>query len=832
MRKIRLFPPFAALAAILGAGTASAQPAAAVAHPAPRPEIPLDVVDLSGERDQIKNERKEAYERLKREGRATADEFRKVDEGLRDKARAAETRRTRALQDLSEKTGGVRIEQGAGGTKPQDGRGIMGDIDTNSLEGKDFGKVRDAVKGIVDPRTGKRYTVDGDGDSFTIRELDVTIHRKSASQSRFGSAETPGSSGHVAETTRGNNPETALGFGQADPAISVTDNLKKAADTLSKPAGTIEMEDLQKLGKMTERNVQEIGKAARPGETPRVDPRLRDQAQMLKDGFSPEAAGIVRENATPEQRAQDIADFQAKSREVSVEAVKAADRFANTKMEELATEARHANEVLEKTLETGDASRIETARKNAAAAESKVIGYQEMRSAAHEAAVMNSPETTVIVSEARGVKTEGRTPSQVREALVAPERAAVTRAVAEPARVPVTPASAAAAPHGSTRAATVKGAGIILDVVNAVQSVQRAAEEAGKEAAEKGDSTLVSVAKTGAYSAWYGVGIGGALETGRKAGEETAKQWAEDVKAGKVDPTSKLSQAWAHLRGVGWGLAEFTGLQTVKDAVTEGAGLVKDRYTQYEAEKAAAEQEKAGTGQTPAPVQPIPPVAPATAPVAQPAPVTTRPVTPKPVEPVKPVQPVQPKPQPVQPAPVTAPPPPPPPPTTTEVEGGWLKDKNGTTKVIYINDSNGNRIGGYYIRYDATMKEIGREPFTVTPDAPVPAIVLAGAYRGRISGQSTGSISFTVAGSQVSGSIGGTYQGDTYSATFTTGIGANGAFSGGIQGVLNGKMGDGKIQRYSFTGTIQGRIGEAGATGSWAAHNQYGNAKGNWQAAK
>ena len=827
MTKIRLHPPIVVLAAVLASGTALAQPAAVVVRAPPRPEIPLDIIDLSGERDQLKSERKEAYERLKREGRATAGEFRKVDEGLREKARAAETRRTKALQDLSEKTGGIKIEQGTGGTKPQDGRGIMGDIDTNSLDGKDFGKVRDALGNIVDPKTGKKYTVVGDGDSFTIKELDVTVHRKSASQSRFGSAETPGSSGHVAETMRGNNPETALGFGQADPAISVTDNLKKAADTLSKPASTIEMEDLQKLGKMTERNVQEIGKAARPGETPKIDPRLRDQAQMLKDGFSPEAAGIVRDNATPEQRAQDIADFQAKSREVSVEAVKAADRFANTRMEELAAEARHANEVLEKTIETGDAQRIETARKNAAAAESKVIGYQEMRSVAQEAAVMASPETTVIVSEARGVKTEGRTPSQVREVLVAPERAAVTRVVAEPTRAPGTSASAAAAPHGSSRATAVKGAGIIMDVVNAVQSVQRAAEEAGKEAAEKGDSTLVSVAKTGAYSAWYGVGIGGAIETGRKAGEESAKQWAEDVKAGKVDPTSKLSQAWAHLRGVGWGLAEFTGLQTVKDAVTEGAGLVKDRYTQYEAEKAAAEQKKAGPGPTLTPVKPVTPVAPVTGPVQQPAPVTTRPVAPKPVEPVKPV--AAPKPQPVQPAPITAAPPPP---TTTEVEGGWLKDKNGTTKVIYINDSKGNRIGGYYIRYDASMKEIGRENFTVTPDAPVPATVLAGAYRGRISGQSTGSISFTVTGTQVSGSIGGTYQGDTYSATFATGIGANGTFSGGIQGVLNGKMGDGSIQRYSFTGTIQGRIGEAGATGSWAAHNQYGNAKGNWQAGK
>ena len=60
----------------------------------------------------------------------------------------------------------------------------------------------------------------------------------------------------------------------------------------------------EKLGKMTERNAHEIGKAAQPGETPKIDTRLRDQAQMLKDGFSPEAAGIVRDNATPEQRTQ------------------------------------------------------------------------------------------------------------------------------------------------------------------------------------------------------------------------------------------------------------------------------------------------------------------------------------------------------------------------------------------------------------------------------------------------------------------------------------------------------------------------------------------------
>ena len=62
----------------------------------------------------------------------------------------------------------------------------------------------------------------------------------------------------------------------------------------------------------------------------------------------------------------------------------------------------------------------------------------------------------------------------------------------------------------------LKGA---LGIYAVYEGVKRGATEAGKEAEENGDSALKSTAKTVGYSAWYGLGIGSAIETGKKSGE-------------------------------------------------------------------------------------------------------------------------------------------------------------------------------------------------------------------------------------------------------------------------------------------------------------------------
>jgi hypothetical protein len=367
------------------------------------------------------------------------------------------------------------------------------------------------------------------------------------------------------------------------------------------------------------------------------------------------------------------------------------------------------------------------------------------------------------------------------------------------------------------------------------------------------------------------------------------------VKEGKVDPNSKLSQAWAHIRGVGWGLAEFTGLQAIKDATVEGAGLVKDKYTQYQAEKAAADAKAAAK---PAPdAKPATPDKPTQPADGKDKPTADKPATPadgkdKPTPPVdkaladkaaadkaladkaqadkaladkaaadkaaaekaaadkakprdkdKPVggaigaagvtaikQPLTPLPV-LQP-PVAPPPPPPPPPTTTEVEAGFVKDKNGMTKLVYINDANGNRIGGYTVRYDANGREIGRESFTEKPAEPQGNAALDGTYSGRISGGSSGTLRLTVSGGHINGTIGGVHEGDPITASFSGTLGSDGAFSASASGTLRTTWGDGKTSSYGFTGRVSGRVNGRSGSGSWSGGNSFGQSKGTWQASK
>lgn len=184
-----------------------------------------------------------------------------------------------------------------------------------------------------------------------------------------------------------------------------------------------------------------------------------------------------------------------------------------------------------------------------------------------------------------------------------------------------------------------------------------------------------------------------------------------------------------------------------------------------------------------------------------------------------------------------APPPPPPPnpqSATSEVEGGWLKDANGATKVVYINDANGNRVGGYYVHYDKNGREIGRETFTETPNTPTvqePSADLSGRYQGPISGGSNGSITLTVSGSSVSGTVSGVFKGDSFRASFSGSLNGDGSFNASAQGVLQGNWGD-HVTPYPFNGRVSGRVDGREATGAWSGKNQWGGGSGTWRASK
>jgi len=556
---------------LLGAAPLAAQQ---VAHPTPA--TPLSGrVDLRPQMKILEEWRQAEYKRLRASGKPTAADFKAVDDQFLSRARKAEGYRTDALNQLN-KHSGVDVKQGAGGTQPQQGRGLAGDIDTNSLKARDFDKVKKTAE-----RMG--YKVTHQGDAITIEELNVTVHRESAAEAKMGSR--TGSSAHGAEVRRGLNEETALGFKANNPNASVADNLKKAAHTLDTPAGKLSSDDVQKLGKMTGRNLDELAKldpaSAKKYET------LQRQSDMLKRGYSPEAAGI-----------EDLGKFQQEAREATVKAVKTTEKWAETRTADLTRQAQRAEEALTKARSSGDTASINQARQQLERTKTDLIGFKETQAAAKEAAVLNAnngKSATSVLAEAKGLNTTGKSPSMVREQILAADRNMISKTVNE---TPLAGGKATAGKAAAGEAASgmgsklVKGGMAIMVIYGIVTGVKQGAEQAGEEADKKGDSTMVSILKTAGYSVWHGLGFGAAAETGKKVGEDSASQWAEDVKAGRVDPNSKLSRAWAQMRAVGWGLAEFTGLQAIKDAAVEGGGYVKDRYTQYKNEKQEAQQKK------------------------------------------------------------------------------------------------------------------------------------------------------------------------------------------------------------------------------------------------
>ncbi len=568
------------IACILFAACGAAVAAVQVYQPPAPARAPLPVdytatpslpgrADLRPQMKTLESWRQTEYQRLRASGSATAADFKRVDDQFLARARQAEGLRTDALKQLNQHAG-IDIKQGAGGTQPSQGRGLSGDIDTDSLSARDFQKVKNTAEKMG-------YKVSHHGDSMTIEELNVTVHRQSAAEAKTGSR--LGSSAHVAETGRGFNEETALGFKANNPNASVSDNLKKAAHTLETPPSKLGSDDLQKLGKMAGRNYDELKKLD-PGKASQFE-TLKRQSDMLKQGYSPEAAGIT-----------DLGKYQRDVRAASVEAVKATERWADTQSTQLTQRAQSAREAYDVARKSGDPARIQEAHKALVEARSNLIGFKETQAAAREAAVLNKANgdaATKVMAEARRLPTEGKPPSVIREQLVANDRISISRTANEPV---VPGAKAAAGEAASLGSRMMKGAMGILAIYGAITGIKEGAAKAGEESVTKGDSTLVSILKTAGYGIWHGLGFGAAQQTGQAAGDASAQQWADDVKAGRVDPNSKLSQAWAKLRAVGWGLADFTGLTSIKDAVVEGGGYAKDRYTQYQAEKNQAQQQK------------------------------------------------------------------------------------------------------------------------------------------------------------------------------------------------------------------------------------------------
>jgi hypothetical protein len=357
----------------------------------------------------------------------------------------------------------------------------------------------------------------------------------------------------------------------------------------------------------------------------------------------------------------------------------------------------------------------------------------------------------------------------------------------------------------------VKGGMGLAMVYGIYEGVKEGAAQAGEEAAKNGDGAAASTAKTVGYSLWNGLGFGAATKIGTEAGQESAKVWAEGVKKGEIDPTSRWEKAWAMGRGALWGVSEFTGLTAIKNAAVEAGGLAVDRYGQYRAEKAAAGAPKLTPEQKAAMEQKAreakekaeaearekaeaekearEAAAKAAAEAARQAKLAGTGIH--------------------------------------EEDAGSARMPDGTTiRFVYVRDAAGNTIETIEIHYDANGREIKR---IRTKEKPVG---IDGTYVGRFSGMAAGSFRMAVTAGAVSGTISGSSEGDAVSASMSGSVSALGTLGATVSGSMTGSFGGGKPMTWSFRGTMSGRVANGTASGTWTAKGSGVTRNGSWSASR
>jgi len=106
-----------------------------------------------------------------------------------------------------------------------------------------------------------------------------------------------------------------------------------------------------------------------------------------------------------------------------------------------------------------------------------------------------------------------------------------------------------------------------------------------------------------------------------------------------------------------------------------------------------------------------------------------------------------------------------------------------------------------------------------------------GTYTGRASGGGSGTLKLSIQGGKVVGTVTGASEGDGFNASFSGSVTPYGL----IQTTLRGTLVDASVSEggvYRFSGTLIGRLDRGRISGTWTAHNEYGDRKGVWQAGK
>jgi hypothetical protein len=114
------------------------------------------------------------------------------------------------------------------------------------------------------------------------------------------------------------------------------------------------------------------------------------------------------------------------------------------------------------------------------------------------------------------------------------------------------------------------------------------------------------------------------------------------------------------------------------------------------------------------------------------------------------------------------------------------------------------------------------------PEAPAS---LDGTYVGSFEGEASGTLTFTVANRQLSGSLQGSVKSDPLEGTFSGAVADDGTLvlplTGSVRDTSRFDLGT-----FPFSGQVSGRIAGATSSGGWTGANQFARHAGTWSAAR
>jgi hypothetical protein len=541
-------------------------------------------------------------------------DIKQLDEAWRAKLKqlrvehSAGDRRFDDLNKMMEKAGVGDGSVKNSGSKP---RTINSDMDVTEM-------IPGAGEKLVKELKANGYEVEKLPDRWVVKQTDTTIWRK-PDDVEIGSPAHREQARRMASAddvfpTKGGQFETSNGaVGTADPEGAVLANAKKFSDACGTcdPVTQLEKIDGHTLSKS-------VSKAAEWTGTKDGSDFFKQSDAMRKDYASWEEAGVCHAGDPPEVKAIKIQKYldEAAARLAAANEAgrkqsqqlddlrtrQAADADTKGSLEESAgyrdqqIDTKISNQETMKRLADVDpqlAARLNGTKLTANpdgtftnAATGEKLTPSQARELAMKPANQDLVQTTEkVIKETKlnegPAKPTTETPTKpTTETPTKPTTETPTKPTTEtPAKptleTPAKPTVEGEPPAGAASKA-LKAGGLLVLIYGIYEGYKTGHEKAAEEK-QAGDSDLKTSAKAWGYTLIYGLGIGGAWDEGKKAGLEAAKQFKEDLEAGK-----NPSVAGAKARAVLWGVGGFLKGMTIDPlinggtAIKEGLGAIGD----------------------------------------------------------------------------------------------------------------------------------------------------------------------------------------------------------------------------------------------------------------